>query len=75
MATEQATESLKNVNSNAFFGKVPGAEQCALCLWRYGKSYPFIATIAPSLVVKRDAEILSWPISTPSVTAAPPWMD
>ena len=36
---------------------------------------PFIATIAPSLVVKRDAEILSWPISTPSVTAAPPWMD
>ncbi len=32
---------------------------------------PFIATIAPSLVVKRDAEILSWPISTPSVTAAP----
>ena len=34
-------------------------------------SDPFIATIAPSLVVKRDAEILSWPISTPSVTAAP----
>ncbi len=64
MATEQATESLKNVNSNSFFGKVPGAEQCALGLWRYGKSYNILTRSSRpsrhrSRVVKRDdAEIL-----------------